>query len=206
MKTAVIMKREILGGEVSQNSQTEFFSATDMVRLGNAWRFKNGLTPFDLTIWFRQTGTKAFMEELESQYGPIKISARGRGTHTWVHPYLFIDLVLSINPKLKIEVYKWIYDSLLKYRNDSGDSYKKMTGALYLTIDNKSEFKTEIIDIANTIKEVCGVSDWQTASEKELQLRDKIHEYVALLSDIIRNRENLLSVAIKKAKEELSIP
>lgn len=201
MKTTVIMKRQLLDGEVSQNNQTEFFSATDLVRVGNIWRLKNGLKPFDLTIWFRTDGTRQFMAELENQFGEVKISARGRGSHTWVHPYLFIDLALAINPKLKIDVYRWIYDSLIKYRNDSGDSYKKMTGALYITINNKSEFKNEIILFANKIKKECGISDWQKATAEDLKLRDKIHEYVALFSDIIRDRETLLSVAIKKARE-----
>jgi hypothetical protein len=50
----------------------------------------------------------------------------------------------------------------------------------------------------------CNVSDWQEANEKQLKLRDKIHEYIALLSDIIRNRENLLEVAFKRAKEEIN--
>jgi hypothetical protein len=32
---------------------------------------------------------------------------------------------------LKIEVYSWLFDKLIKYRNNSGDSYKKMAGALF---------------------------------------------------------------------------
>ena len=43
MKTEVILKRELLGGEISQKSKSEYFSATDLIRVGNKWRSLNGL-------------------------------------------------------------------------------------------------------------------------------------------------------------------
>lgn len=202
MKTKVIMKRELFGKEISQDSQNEFFSATDLVMAGNKWRIENGLPFFNLNSWIDTKGTKEFMHELEKEFGKVKINSKGKNHHTWVHPYLFIDIALAINPKLKVKVYDWIYDALIKYRNKSGDSYKKMAGALYFSLSNKSEFRDTLIDYANRIKFECGVSDWQTATEKQLQLRDKIHDYISMLSDIIREKNNLFDVAVKKAKDE----
>ena len=116
------------------------FSATDLIRSGNKWRISNGLEPFDMKKWFQLKGTKEFISELELVYGKVKISGRGRGSHTWVHPMLFIDMALAISPKLKVKAYQWLYDSLLKYRNDSGDSYKKMCGALFVHESRKDLF------------------------------------------------------------------
>ena len=48
MKTEVVMKREIFGKEIKQKSKSEFFSATDLERAGNAWRATNGLGLFDI--------------------------------------------------------------------------------------------------------------------------------------------------------------
>lgn len=204
MKTEVIMKRELFGCEISQSSKTEFLSATDLSRAGNLWRLQNNMPLFNMNTFFETKSVKEFVSELELKYGIVKINSKGKNQHTWVHPYLFIDMALAISPTLKIEVYSWLFDHLIKYRNDSGDSYKKMTGALYLMISNKSEFKDIIVEYANRIKLECGnVDDWQMASEKQLQLRDKIHEYISIFSDIIRDKENLISVAIKKAKEEI---
>jgi len=203
MKTGVLMKRELFGREISQNSKNEFFSATDLVKAGNRWRAENELNPISFNDWYNNKTTQDFVRELESQYGIVRISGRGRGVHTWVHPYLFIDLALSINPKLKITVYSWLYDNLIQYRNDSGDSYKKMCGALYNTVSNKSAFHKVITDVASKIKVECNVTDWQEASEKQLKLRDKIHEYVALLSDVLKDIPNVIDVAIKKARQEL---
>lgn len=204
MKTSVEMKRELWGGEISQNSQTGFFSATDLVRLGNKWRVENGLPFFNLNTYFTTKSTKEFCEILQASEGKIKINAKGKGQHTWVHPYLFIDIALAINTELKITVYKWIYDELIKYRNKSGDSYKKMAGALYLSINNKSKFKETLIDFANKIKNECGVEDWQHATEQQLELRNKIHEYVSIFSDIIHDEKNLIEVSIEKAKSSLT--
>jgi hypothetical protein len=45
------------------------------------------------------------------------------------------------------------------------------------------------------------VEDWNKATKEQLQLRDRIHNNIALLSDILKDRNNLYTVAIKKAKE-----
>jgi len=199
MKAEVIMKREIFGGEISQASKSEFFSATDLVRAGNKWRINNGLQPFDMSAWFLQSGTKEFIKALENKFGEVKTAGRGRGNHTWVHPFLFIDMALAISPELKIEVYGWLYDHLLKYRNDSGDSYKKMSGALFEALGNKSTFPAFITNTALVIKnEVLKSGDWEHATEEQLELRDKIHSNIALLADVLPPQD-AVRVGIKKA-------
>ena len=203
MQTNVIMKREFMDSQISQRSDNGFFSATDLERIGNLFRLSNGLPIFNKNEWLRNDTTKEFIQTLEKEFDVIKINSKGKNQHTWIHPYLFIDMALAINPELKLKVYAWIYDSLIKYRNDSGDSYKKMTGALWNTQNNKSTFAKDISNIANRIKLFCEVTDWQEASEKQLYLRDKIHEYISLLSDIIRDRENLLDIAFERAKKEI---
>jgi hypothetical protein len=203
METEVLMKRDFMGGEVRQKSKSSFLSATDLISIGNEWRRSNGLNDFNLSQWFETKNNKEFISQMEKQFGVCVMKGRGRSSITWVHPYIFLDLALSLNPQFKIEVYGWIQDNLLKYRNDSGDSYKKMTGALWLSIENKSKFKDELVYIANRIKIECDVTDWNEATEQQLKLRDKIHEYIALLSDIIRERENLIDVSVKRAKEKM---
>lgn len=198
MKTEVTMKRELFGQEISQRSKTEYFSATDLVKAGNAWRAKNRMQPFDMSKWFLLQSTKSFINSLEEKFGVVKISGRGRGHHTWVHPYLFIDMALAISPELKIEVYGWLYDHLLRYRNDSGDSYKKMSGALYQAAPNKTKYHDAIKMVAERIKIACKVKDWQSATESQLKLRDRIHENISLLADILPPNE-AVRIGIKKA-------
>lgn len=198
MKTAVIMKRELFGMQVSQHSKTEYFSATDLVKAGNHWRAVNGLPMFNEKSWLTNKGTKEFIEELESKFGKVKISARGRGQHTWIHPLLFIDMALAISPKLKIETYEWMFDHLIKNRNDSGDSYTLMTGALYKRWTNKATFHRYITDVARNIKMLCKVKDWQTASEKQLKARDDVHKEVALLCEVLQDPELAVRIAFAR--------
>lgn len=199
MKTAVVMRRAILGGEISQNSKTEMFSATDLVKIGNKWRIANGMEPFSMKSWLNNKGTKEFMAELEKRFGEVKKSARGKGTHTWMHPLLFIDMALAISPKIKIETYEWMFDQLIKFRNDSGDSYKAMCGTLFARAKCKTYFYHYVQDVAKKIKLACGVDDWNTASEDQLRLRDKLHNDIALLADVLNNNDEAVRIAILKA-------
>lgn len=185
MQTEVIMKRELFGCQISQKSKSEMFSATDLVAAGNKWRIANGLPFFNLAAFLQNKGTKEFVSMLEKKYGTVKINSRGKGGNTWVHPLLFIDIALAISPELKIEVYEWLFDHLIKYRNESGDSYKKMSGALYLKHTNKTVFPKYIQEVAERIKTACNVKDWQEAGELELKKRDRIHESISLLCDVL---------------------
>ena len=201
MKTEVIMKRETLGEIISQKSKSGFFSATELVLTGNQYRAMNKMKPVDLNSYFKNSANKEFMKELESRYGKIKTDGRGRGVHIWVHPLLFLDIALWIDPKMKVEVYEWLLDNLLKFRNESGDSYKKMTGALYSVAKNKTKFHSNIKLVAKRIKLECGVSDWNSATEDQLVLRNRIHEYIAFACDMLKNANDAIEIGIKKAKE-----
>jgi hypothetical protein len=199
MKTAVVMERALFGGVISQNSKTGMFSATDLVKIGNKWRIANDLPVFTMKSWLATKGTKEFMAELESKYGKIKSSARGKGTHTWVHPLLFIDMALAISPKLKIETYEWLFDELIKNRNDSGDSYKLMCGTLFARTTQKTKFNHYVMDVARKIKLACNVDDWNTATQEQLKKRDKIHNNIALLAEVLNNNDEAVRLAILKS-------
>ena len=66
METQVLMKREIFGSEIAQQSKTEFFSATDMVRAGNKYRRLNGFIDFKMAQWLKTKQVKEFISEIEN--------------------------------------------------------------------------------------------------------------------------------------------
>ncbi len=111
----------------------------------------NGLKLFNLSMFLKNEKTKDFISMLEEDYGTVITKGRGRNSSTWVHPFLFIDIALAISPKLKIQAYEWLYDELLKYRNTSGDSYKKMCGAIACNTSAR-ELTSTIQDVARSIK------------------------------------------------------
>lgn len=47
-----------------------------------------------------------------------------------MHPYLFIDFAMWLNPSFKYDVIQFVYDQLLKTRNEAGDFYKGLMSAI----------------------------------------------------------------------------
>jgi len=203
MKTEVVMKRELWGGTVSQKSKSGMLKASDLVKNGNRFRKMENHPLFDLHAFLKTKSTREFIFELEKKYGAnnvLKI-VKGRGkTGTWVHPLLFIDIALSISPKLKIEVYDWLFDHLLEVRNDSGDSYRQMAGALWQNCKSRSNFSKSMIIVANMIKDHCNVHDWQTATVEQLAYRNKIHANITLLCDVLTDNNQAVRLGIEKTK------
>jgi len=200
MKTNVFMERKLFNDKVLQRTDNEFLSATDLIRAGNKYRIMNNEPIFSMAKWFATKSTKEFMTELQKEFGKIKLnSTGGKGKHTWVHPLLFIDLALAISPKLKLEAYKWLYDQLINSRNSSGDSFKRMSGALYIRHNDKYTFHKYITEVSTKIKNTCEVNDWQTATETQLQLRDKIHNNIAILAEVMRRDDDIVRIAMVKS-------
>lgn len=203
MKSEVYLERNLLGGIVRQSNQSEYLNVNDLLLVANKWRVTNDMQIFKYENWYNSSATKEFLTELELQIGkPVIISKRGKTGERWVHPFAFIDLALAINPKLKIDVYSWLYDQLIKFRNNSGDSYKKMCGALYENCTNKSNFHRGVSETALLIQKACNVEDWQKATEEQLKLRDKIHENITLLCDVLRDNNQAIRIGISKAVNE----
>ena len=198
MKTEVIMKRELFGSAISQKSTNEFFSATDLVRAANKLRRDVDLPLFNMAIWLSSESTKSFMAELDKKYGQCIIKSRGRTAQTWMHPLLFIDMALAISPILKIEVYSWLYDHLIKNRNDSGDNYKLMCGALYERHKNKRSFPDYISKVALAIKHACHVTDWETANEQQLEKRKAIQYDITAFTSVMDNVDEAVKLGIRR--------
>jgi hypothetical protein len=47
-----------------------------------------------------------------------------------MHPYLFIDFSMWLNPKFKYDVIKFVHDQLIQFRHSAGDNYKGLTSAI----------------------------------------------------------------------------
>ena len=68
----------------------------------------------------------------------------------WMHPYLFIDFAMWINPTFKVKVIKFVYDQLIEYRNDAGNTYKEMASAICkITTKGEQAKAIQEVSIAN---------------------------------------------------------
>lgn len=197
MKTEVVVKRTLFNEEIRQSSKTEYFSANDLIKAGNKYRVVNGFPFFELQSYLSQKPTKEFINEVNKKYAVESvITKRGRYGETWVHPLVFIDMALAISPNLKVEVYEWMFDHLIKNRNDSGDSYKEMSGAIYTIYPNKQEFTKYITRVADYIRKSMKVDDWNTATEEQLKIRDKIHIAIKLFCNVLKNPDQAVRLGV----------
>jgi hypothetical protein len=48
----------------------------------------------------------------------------------WMHPLLFIDFAMWINPVFKYDVLKFACDEMIRYRRDAGDAYRLLGSAI----------------------------------------------------------------------------
>jgi uncharacterized protein YjgD (DUF1641 family) len=133
MKTSVVMIRPMGSFEVHQRTKDGMFNANSLLKQWNA----SGGSKKEIKDYFDNKSTKEFIEAMindENTIGGIvpmikSKASKGENAGTWMHPYLFIDFAMWLNPKFKLEVIKFVYDELIKYRNDAGDGYLQLSAS-----------------------------------------------------------------------------
>jgi len=79
--------------------------------------------------------------DLKSDKDDLKMviqTSKGNKGGTWVHPLMFVDFAMWLNPKLKVRVLKFLQDELISLRDIAGDNYKVLTAAVSLFKDDKN--------------------------------------------------------------------
>lgn len=151
MKTSVNMIRKIGTFEVSQRTLDGYFEATQLLQ---QWNKSNKDKPKRIDEFLRNEKTIEFIEQIkkeENNHNLLTISdgeksytdnqvviiIKGRKTkigqtpqRVFMHPYLFIDFAMWLNPKFKYAVIKFVYDQLIEYRHDVGDLYIGLSRAI----------------------------------------------------------------------------
>ena len=111
----------------------------------------------------------------------------GGGGSTWMHPLLFIDFAMWINPSFKYDVLKFVYDQLIEYRHQAGNSYRRMCERI-AQVSKKGDIPKSISSIAKAINIVVyGVHEKQMrnkqAEESSMRELVKLQEMIIELID-----------------------
>lgn len=201
MKTNQIMEsvesRTLNGVVVRQRTKDGFFALKDLVLVCDKFCYEHNRPRFDVNQYFRLDSTKAFINALEKKKEMQVIYKQTKSSLGWIHPHIFLDILLWANPEFKVEVYDWLWDYLIKNRIDSGNSYNQMVGALWNFTSNKSLFKKVIANLANRIKDLIGVDDWNKASEAQLKERDDLQRFIADLTETLRDAKQGVNIAFR---------
>ena len=184
MKTAQIMARPLMDGTIRQNHKTGWFNATDLLKLANRKRTQLGKSEKKIAHYLENDSTKEFIEEIMDRENVTIVydSKKGKNGGTWVHPLLLIDIAMWTDQSLKYDAMKWLEDELIKNRDESGESYKKMTSCVFQYMgDDIARAGTAIPKIARAIKQNLQVKDWNIATEVQLKKRDEIQKNISVL-------------------------
>ena len=206
MKTSVIMIRKMGNFDVSQRTVDGMFDANALL---NQWNSAVDNPERRMSRFLESPKTIEFINEIEDNkpndtnaLGSLSAlyikkgrnTAKGRTQNeVWMHPYLFIDFALWINPKFKLQVIKFVYDELIKQRNDAGDNYISLsTSGMKLKGYNFREVATAMQWI---VFNKVGKNLRQSATQEELKEMSELEKQLAYLidNDYITSYNQLLS-------------
>lgn len=167
MKTNQIMIRPMGEFKVNQRTKDAFFSATDLLKQWNKYSGQQK----QMVHYTDNSSTKEFIkalisEEMFKERNSVLIQSRGKNGGTWMHPLLFIDFAMWLNPSFKVKVLKFVYDEMIKFRNLAGDAYPKMCAAV-CSILPKDVFKQKVKDLAKSLNII-------VYGKHEQEMRNKI--------------------------------
>jgi hypothetical protein len=132
MKTNQIMSRKMGEFSVEQRTKDSMFNATKLLKQWNEYAGQKKV----IAHFFENINTKEFIKTLENDENlkdrnSVYLKTRGKNGGTWMHPYLFIDFAMWLNPKFKLNVIKFVYDELIENRHLAGDNYVGLCRTLH---------------------------------------------------------------------------
>lgn len=171
MKTNVVLTRKMGDFDVLQRTSDGMFNATELLK---QWNKSKGMKK-EIGDYFDNNSSKEFIntiiqkENLNKGNSPY-LTTRGKNGGTWMHPLLFIDFAMWTNPSFKYDVLKFVYDQLIKYRNDAGDAYNEMASAIKKIV--QPHF------VSDAIRNVAKAINYVVYGNHEKGMRNKVGEEV----------------------------
>jgi hypothetical protein len=152
--------------QVQQRTKDGMFNATALMKQWNNYvenlhGENSAYVKKEIKKFFENDNTKEFIEalieeeKLDTQNSAyVKSRAReDRGGGTWMHPILFVKFAMWLNPRFEVKVIKFVYDEMIKYRNEAGDAYKELSAAIYTIVD-KSQMPSRMAEVSKGINYV----------------------------------------------------
>lgn len=115
---------------VIQRTKDGMFNSTDLLKQWNKYSGQQK----QMGHFLENNSAKEFIETIEKEEllkerNSVLIKSRGKSGGTWMHPLLFIDFAMWLNPRFKYHVLKFVYDQLIEQRHAAGDMYRTLSNA-----------------------------------------------------------------------------
>lgn len=194
---------------VEQRTKDSMFNATNLLK---QWNDASGEKK-EITKFFDNDNTKEFIsalmeEENLNTQNSAYLKTRGNNGGTWMHPILFVKFAMWLNPRFEVQVIKFVYDQMLKYRNDAGDTYREL-GAAVQKIVSKKFMPVAMCKIAQAINYVVfgqhehEMRNKQGEESKQYELFNMERQVAMLINDgFIHSYDQVIEYLRKKYSEK----
>lgn len=200
MKTNQILEsidRELCGKIVAQRTCDSFLSLGAVLSIINTDRIARDLGAVQFSHFLQIENVSEFVKALEIETGAPVYHKATKSSRGWVHPFLALKMLTHYNPQFEIQVYKWLFDYLIQNRIKSADSYTRLCGVIAKFSPNKSKIQHTIQWVARKIREVVGVSEWNKATQMQLQRRDELQNMFSDLAESLGDCKLAWRVALR---------
>lgn len=184
MKTNQNLIRKMGGFDVIQRTSDGMFNATLLMK---QWNESNGSKKEIKHFLEENKNTQEFITALISEENlngrnSAYLKTRGMKGGTWMHPFLFIKFSMWLNPRFEVKVIKFVYDELIKYRNEAGDAYREMAASIQKIVP-KNELPVRISHVAKAINHIVYNAHEPEIRNKQAE-ESKVKELAGLEKDI----------------------
>jgi hypothetical protein len=222
MKTNQNLIRKMGDFDVIQRTADGYFDGNALLQQWN----KSGISKREMKRFLESNSTQEFMNTIKkreaqqiafvrnAEFQSVVIS-KSRSTKSgripdkiWMHPYLFIDFAMWINPEFKYDVIQFVYDQLIQYRHDAGDTYRDMACAIK-KIAPKDQVAQSIQNVAKAINYIVfnqhesEIRNKRAEVNKMRELYEIERDIVKLINDgFIRSYDALIKYLRKKWQDK----
>lgn len=136
------MKRALANFIVEQRTKDGMFNTTGLLK---QWNEKNGQQK-SIAHYLENSASQEFIKALINEENftcrnsvyVVSKARIDRGGGTWMHPLMFIDFCMWLNPAFKVKVLKFVSDQMLSYRNEAGEAYKALASSVRKVVPKAS--------------------------------------------------------------------
>ncbi|WP_454980060.1 KilA-N domain-containing protein [Capnocytophaga haemolytica] len=158
----------------------------------------------EIKKFFENNTTKDFIKTIMQKENLTDVKEvyrahKGKYGGTWMHPMLFIDFAMWLNPSFKYDVLKFVYDEMIKYRNFAGDTYKELASSIGRVVP-KSLMITAMKNVAQALNYIVfnehkhGVRNDYGTEDKQHELYELQRKVAALIEEgFIKSFEQLMN-------------
>lgn len=221
MKTNNVILRPMGQFQVQQRTKDGMFNATALVKewndyVENLHGENSAYVKKELKKFFENDNTKSFISALieeENLNGEKSayLASRGKNGGTWMHPILFVKFAMWLNPQFEVKVIKFVYDEMIKYRNEAGDAYKELSAAIYTIVD-KSQMPAMMAQISKGINYVVFgehrnmIRNDKGTEQDQRKLYEMERKVASLINDGFLKDHGQVMNYLRKKYQERTIP